>query len=208
MIDLAKKALAIPSLFDGYQWLVGSPRCHKRIMSEMVQPGTGERVLDIGCGVGESVRHLSPSVRYVGIDISERYITRAKKDYGDRGQFFCMDASSADANSLGIFDRAFAFGVLHHISDDAANGIVDLVRRVVRPGGVFVTIDPCHVPGEHPIAKFFIKHDRGRYVRDVEGFRRLVLSLGTIRSQVFHDLLRIPFTQIVMVVQLNPSSLS
>jgi cyclopropane fatty-acyl-phospholipid synthase-like methyltransferase len=34
----------------------------------------GQRILDVGCGVGGSLRYMSDSVDYVGVDISEAYI--------------------------------------------------------------------------------------------------------------------------------------
>lgn len=203
IIRFLRKALASPTIFDSYQRLVGAPRCHERFIREMVQPGFGERVLDVGCGVGASVRYLPSDVSYVGIDISEAYIARARSDYGDRGEFICADAGALNAKCLGTFDRAFSFGVLHHLSDEAAGTVVDLVRRVVKPGGTFVTIDPCHETRQHPIAKVLVAHDRGEYVRDSVGFEKIVAGLGTVRTTLHHDLLRIPFTQIVMEVEVG-----
>lgn len=194
--------LAVPVVYDSYQSLIGAPRCHARFISEMVVPTSGERILDLGCGVGASIRFLPNEMSYVGIDVSPSYIETARARYGGKGTFICADASSVDPSSLGSFDRAFSFGVLHHLSDPAAAGAVELVRRVVRPGGMFITIDPCYVPGQSVIAKFLIDNDRGRYVRDRVGFEHLVSSLGSVRSRIFDDLLRIPYTQIVMQIRL------
>ena len=102
---------------------------------------------------------------------------------------------------LGTFDRAFCFGVLHHLSDGvAARG--DGSRAACRQaGGVFVSIDPCHIPAQHVVAKLLIEHDRGEYVRDPAGFERIISSLGEVRTTIYNDLLRIPYTQIVMRVE-------
>lgn len=203
MIELAKRALSFPSVFDTYQSLLGAPGCHQRFITEMVKPERGQRVLDVGCGVGASVAYLPAEVGYVGIDISQAYITRAARDYGSRGEFLCVDAATVDVGTLGRFDRAFAFGVLHHLSDEIAEKVVDLVSRVVRPGGYFVTIDPCYVPGQHWLSKFLIDNDRGEHVRDVDGFKKLVSRLGAVRTSTHHDLLRIPYTQLVMEARLS-----
>ncbi|MDR3419630.1 MAG: class I SAM-dependent methyltransferase [Xanthobacteraceae bacterium] len=196
------KLLAAPIVFDTYQSLVGSPRCHARLISETLRPVSGERILDVGCGVGACFPLLPRDISYVGIDISQPYIETAQAKYGEWGTFICADVSSVDPHQLGIFDRAFSFGVLHHLSDAVAAQAVNLVRRVVRPGGLFVTIDPCYQADQSAIAKFLIDHDRGEYVRDQAGFERLVSGVGTIRSRVFHDLMRIPYTQIVMEITL------
>jgi SAM-dependent methyltransferase len=201
---VANKILAAPSIYDFSQSLVGAPRCHSRFINEMVGPQRGERVLDLGCGVGASIKFMPDDVDYVGLDLSEPYIETARARYGKRGTFICSDVSALDAPSIGVFDRAFSFGVLHHLSDQVAASAIDLVRRVVRPGGVFATIDPCFVPGQSSIARFLAANDRGKYVRDQAGFERLVSDLGPVRSRVFHDLLRIPYTQLVMQVTLKP----
>lgn len=163
---------------------------------------SGERVLDLGCGVGASVHYLPQPLSYVGVDLSESYIETARARFGDRGRFICADVNAIDSRELGSFDRAFSFGVLHHLSDAVANRAVELIRQVVRPGGMFVTIDPCYAPGQPFIAKFLIDHDRGEHVRDQVGFERLVGGLGKVQSRIYHDLLRIPYTQIVMQVTL------
>ena len=109
---------------------------------------------------------------------------------------------SVKAETLGRFDLAFSFGVLHHLSDEIASRVIDLVRKVVRPGGRFVTIDPCYVAGQNAIAKLLIDNDRGEFVRDTSGYTRLMAGLGEVGATVYHDLLRIPYTQVVMRVDL------
>ncbi len=203
IMRLAKEFLARPLVFDSYQWLVGMPQCHKRFIAEMVCPVAGERVLDVGCGVGASLRYMPDNVDYTGVDVSASYIEKAKAEHGNRGRFICADVSTLNSASVGNFDRAFCVGVLHHLPDDVAAQAVEFVRRVVKPGGVFVSIDPCYVPGQHFIPKLVIDNDRGEYVRDAAGFERIVSGLGQVRREIHHDLLRIPFTQIVMWVMLD-----
>lgn len=205
LIDFAKKALSFPIVFDTYQSMVGSPGAHRRIIFKMVRPQTDERILDIGCGVGAIVPFLPEDIDYVGIDLSAPYIAKAQKDYGGRRTFVCTDVSAADADMLGTFDRAVAFGMLHHVPDDVADQVAALVKRVVKPGGRFFTIDPCYVPGQNPIAKLLIDNDRGQFVRDEAGYRRIVSGLGNVKAKLHHDLLRVPYTQLVMEVTLNTS---
>lgn len=202
LVDLAKRALAFPLVFDTYQNLIGSPGAHRRIISELVRPRPNERVIDIGCGVGAIVPFLPEDIDYVGIDLSAAYIAKAQKTYGGRRSFVCTDVSAADAELLGTFDRAIAFGMLHHVPDSVADHVAALVRRVVKPGGHFFTIDPCYVPGQNAVAKFLIDNDRGQFVRDEQGYRRLVERLGPVNATIHHDLLRLPYTQLVMNIQI------
>jgi SAM-dependent methyltransferase len=198
ILDFAKKALASPIVFAGYQSLVGAPECHRRFVREMVAPQAGERILDIGCGVGASVPYLPDAVDYLGIDVSEAYIAKATADYAPRARFLCADIATLDASAFGTFDRAFSFGVIHHLSDATAAKAVAFVRAALKPGGIYVTIDPCLVPKQHPLAKLMINNDRGEYVRNAEGYEALLRPLGRVHYSIRHDLLRLPYTQIVM----------
>lgn len=200
MSRIVDKVLSSPLIYETYQSLIGAPHCHSQFISQMVAPASGERILDVGCGVGASVRFLPQNIEYVGIDVSQSYIDVARGKFGAGRTFICADLSSVDPQRLGLFDRAFAFGLLHHLSDAKVRQTVDLVRRVVKPKGLFVTIDPCYFPGQSAIAKFLIDNDRGEHVRDRGGFERLVSDLGRVQSLIFNDLLQIPYTQIVMTV--------
>jgi hypothetical protein len=80
--------------------------------------------------------------------------------------------------------------------------VAALVKRVVKPGGRFFTIDPCYAAGQSPIAKLLIDNDRGQFVRDEAGYRRIVSGLGKVEAELHHDLLRVPYTQLVMNIQL------
>jgi SAM-dependent methyltransferase len=206
MSRIVDQILAKPIIYDAWQFLVGARSCHARFISDMVRPASGERILDLGCGVGASVQFLPNEISYVGIDVSAPYIELARAKYGNWGKFICADVTQFDPATLGHFDKAFSFGVLHHLSDEQAARAMDLIQNVVRRGGTFTTIDPCYLRGQHALAKLVIDNDRGKYVRDQAGFERLFSDLGTVRARLFHDLLRIPYTQIVMEVILDPVS--
>ncbi len=202
---LVEKLLASPLVYDTSQWLVGARHCHAQFM-KMVSPVRGERVLDLGCGVGACLNDVPDGVTYVGIDLSAPYIRAAQARYGSRGTFICADLGSIDGANLGMFDRAFTHGLFHHLPNDVAARALDLVRRVVRPGGKLVTLEPCWVPGQSAIARFLIANDRGKFVRDQAGWERLLSGLGAVQSRIFHDLLRIPYTLIVIQATLDRNS--
>jgi SAM-dependent methyltransferase len=83
-----------------------------------VEPG--ERLLDIGCGCGQTTLDLAarvgPRGRVLGIDISIPMIEVARRrpppEPGARPEFRLLDAQSGDLG-LGVFDAAFSrFGVM------------------------------------------------------------------------------------------------
>ncbi|KQV82176.1 SAM-dependent methyltransferase [Massilia sp. Root351] len=105
---------------------------------EAVAPGTGERVLDVGCGAGASSLALAARVgasgQVLGLDISEPLIGRARAlaSPDTPVHFQVADASSAELPE-GAFDILFSrFGVMFF--DDPTRAFAHM-RRALRPGG-------------------------------------------------------------------------
>jgi SAM-dependent methyltransferase len=98
------------------------------------------RVLDVGCGAGEVLRHLQTqldkSAQLVGYDISPQAIERAKSLGGERIQFHCGDATTEAATD---FDLVLVFDVFEHVED-----YFGFLRRVGRLG----THTVFHIPLE------------------------------------------------------------
>lgn len=197
LMTAAKTVLAVPAVFNLYQWLVGAPDCHRRFLAEHVRPQRGERILDIGCGTGASLRFLPAGIDYVGIDISEAYIAHARRLHAGRGTFVAADATRVDFRLEGRFDRAFAFGVLHHLGDREASMLLGNVMAALAPKGSITTIDPCFVDGQHPVAHFLARHDRGGSVRRPEQLQSLFSAIGQPDIAVVHDMLRVPYSQVI-----------
>jgi ubiquinone/menaquinone biosynthesis C-methylase UbiE len=104
----------------------------------------GERVLDIGCGFGDSTLRIAASVgpngEAVGMDCAERFIEACEADARAGGaanaHFFVGDAQWDDLR--GPYDHAFArFGTMFFEAPGAAMGNV---RRALKPGGTFTQI--------------------------------------------------------------------
>lgn len=199
-----KSILSLPWAFRLYQKLIGAPASHRRFIEEFSKPRPKDRVIDLGCGTGASVGFLPPGVFYVGVDISEEYINSARSHYGDRGTFICADLTSVALDQLGPFDLAISFGVLHHLDDAQACAMLQLARRILRPGGRLVTLDPCYVGNQPKVARFLNDHDRGKYIRHPDEYRRLFGTHGEVDTVVLSDMLRIPYTMIVATMHITP----
>src|SRR4051812_3083435 len=128
LVSLAKRALSIPVVFETYQSLVGAPECHRCFIAKHVRPKRGDVVLDVGCGTGASVALLPQPLAYTGIDISRSYISRAQARHGDLGRFVVGDVTASAQELNGPYDLAFAFGVLHHLSDEEVTGLIGTLQ--------------------------------------------------------------------------------
>jgi SAM-dependent methyltransferase len=199
------------SIFGGLSSLLGCAavyRCFGHIvrgnalniyLSEYVKPIAGEKVLDIGCGPADILMYM-PDVHYTGFDISREYIASAQKRFGNKGHFFCNDVGLINIEQeLGTFNLVMATGVVHHLNDAQAAQLFQLARMALRPDGRMITYDGCYVPGQSKITAWLLDKDRGKFVRAQTEYVRLASgSFSKVQAHVRHDLLRIPYTHLIM----------
>lgn len=195
--DGVRSILSSPRVYSLFQDLMGARSGWRRIVHLHLRPRPGDTLLDVGCGPGDVLDYL-PKVRYWGYDISPSYIARAQARGDPRATFQCRLLDAAELAGLPPFDLVLASGLLHHLEDGEASALMRLARDALKPGGRLVTVDPCLVDGQNPIARFLIERDRGRNVRDEPGYRTLALAVfSDVRSTVRHKAW-IPYTHCYM----------
>lgn len=189
--------LSMPAVYSLFQAIMGSNQTRADFVREFVRAKPGMRVLDVGCGPADILSYL-PDVKYLGFDISEAYIRQARSKWGHRAQFHCQELSTATLEPLPPFDLVLVLGVLHHLDDHQALGVLTMAHSALTAGGRIVTIDPCLEPGQNPLARLLVSRDRGQNVRSRSAYERLAASVfSTVRVEVRHQRW-IPYTHCFM----------
>ena len=129
-----KVELGVPSLV----WGPGQARRISLIACRI--PLAQRRILDIGCGVGEYVRHLRAlPASVVGIDVDVQRV-RAGAHGGDGVPDLLVGAAEALPFAAGAFDVVLLNEVIEHVQDDRAT--LEEALRILPPGGHIVIYAP------------------------------------------------------------------
>jgi len=115
-------------------------------VEDLVEPHSGERVLDLGCAAGAITDFLSGfGCEVVGVDSEPRAIEHARSLFPD------YRFEQADVAELpfpdGSFEKAVAADLVEHLPDDTFRAMLAECRRVLVPGGTLslYTPNPSHL---------------------------------------------------------------
>lgn len=142
--------------------------------SKILKPS--DVLLDIACGDGFGSRYLSSYVsRAVGADINAEIIKENKaQNTVDTITYDVEDACNFSYGD-GSFDAAVGMEIIEHIPLDHVHDFVKEIRRVLKPGGVFICSTPQNSMGEIPVVPWHVKE------YSVEEFKKI---LGTYFTNV------------------------
>lgn len=161
-----------PVIYSVFQNIMGAHALRIRFVEEFVRPFPGSTILDIGCGPADILAYL-PDVNYHGFDVSDAYIARARMRFGQRGEFHCQELTHSAVEKMPKADIVLALGLLHHLDDETALGVMRLACHALKPGGRLVTFDPCFEVEQNPVSRFLVGIDRGQNVRSRAGYESI-----------------------------------
>jgi len=195
-----RSILSIPSVYDRFQFLIGSRRGAQDYVKHYVKPNPQDKILDIGCGTSKILSYLPSLVSYVGFDLSAEYIASAQSQYGGRGRWQCAPVSEMDVDELGTYDIVMANGILHHLDDSEVMLLAEIAAKALKPSGRFCSLDCTFVEGQSKLARYIVSKDRGQNIRKPDEYVDLVRPyFASIALSVRHDMLRVPYTHAIIV---------
>lgn len=192
--------LKSPALYESVQRLMGAEKLRHEFQRSFVRAQPGDRVLDVGCGPAQ-LRECLPEVEYIGFEPNPEYIARARQAFDGRATFHIGYFGPEEATLVGAVDIAIVSGVLHHMNDDQAIELFNLIQQVLKPGGRVVTVDPVFAQHQNPIARVLVRLDRGRHVRTPDQYQALARDTfkhidGALVTQFFP-----PYTRYYMTLK-------
>jgi SAM-dependent methyltransferase len=197
MLQSIRSVLAIPAAYNLWWNVVGGPAWAKVLVNEYVQPKVEARILEIGCGPGTIARYL-PQTDYVGFDLSPKYIEMARKRF-PQAQFVCERVSQFSLASPRSFDTVLALGIVHHLDDQEARQLFQIAYDALKSNGKLVTLDGVWTNDQSAAARWLLARDRGEHVRNEGEYVKIASEVFTnVRASVRHDLLRIPYTHLIL----------
>jgi SAM-dependent methyltransferase len=156
-------------------------------LAKLADLKAGQSLLDIGCGLGGPARFLADTqdCRVTGIDLNENFILAARYLTERTGQSDRVSFQTASALALPFTEGGFDGVLLQHVAMNIADRdlLYGEVRRVLRPGGKFVTYDVVAKDGEpyfplpwarSPETSFLLSTEHTRAAIAAAGFQPLV----------------------------------
>jgi ubiquinone/menaquinone biosynthesis C-methylase UbiE len=135
--------------YDLFLWLMtfGRERALREKMISRAHLGSGESVLDVGCGTGTlailAKEQVGAAGSVCGIDASPEMIARARTKAHKAGVEISFEIAPAQELPFpdGRFDVALATVMLHHLARSARAQCLREIKRVLKPNGRALVVD-------------------------------------------------------------------
>jgi len=125
---------------ERHWWFRGRRAIVRRLLAEIAPPGSGRRIVDVGCGTGANIASLADAYACHGIDPSAEGIDLARKRFPEV-RFTCGLAPDAFGPEERDADVLLAMDVMEHVPDDFL--FASSLLAAIKPGGHLLITVPA-----------------------------------------------------------------
>ncbi|OIB01469.1 hypothetical protein AK95_29035 [Paenibacillus sp. LC231] len=166
-----------------YHWFVRPRWFTKKYIHDHIDSHVcldNKLILDFGSGTGANCSICKPGF-YLGIEPDVSRVTLAKRLYPNHN-FMIFDGKQISAQDE-TFDYIFIIAVLHHIADDQIKDYLLEFKRVLKPGGKVIVMEPCLCDRTKWNNRFMQWYDDGEYIRNEDSYLSL-FQAGQFECQI------------------------
>jgi sterol 24-C-methyltransferase len=154
---------------------------HQTYIARKLGLQSGDRVIDLGCGVGGPMRHIASltGAKVTGVNINAYQVDKARKYHRQAKLEQLCDVIESDFLSVpredASFDAVYAIEATCHAPDKVS--IYSEAARLLKPGGLFAAYEWCVTPmhdednAKHRELKLLI--ERGNGIAGLATFRQV-----------------------------------
>jgi SAM-dependent methyltransferase len=117
-----------------------------RWLFDEISPYIGQRVLEVGCGLGNFARFLEDRKLYVGTDVNVRSVEYVQKLFSENPNVLAIQADVIAESFLDLkrfkVDTVFSLNVFEHIADDLL--ATQNSMQILKPNGTLILVVPAH----------------------------------------------------------------
>jgi SAM-dependent methyltransferase len=125
---------------ERHWWFRGRRAIVRRLLGEILTPGTGQSIVDVGCGTGANIASLADAYVCHGIDPSAEGIGLARERFPEV-QFTCGLAPDALGPEERAADAMLSMDVMEHVPDDFL--LASSLLAAIKPGGHLLITVPA-----------------------------------------------------------------
>ncbi len=182
----------------------------KRVTS-LLGPAAGERIVDLGCGVGTMMILLAPSeATIIGIDYSPDSLSLARACFAREEPTRSFKGVCCDGRALalrsGSVDGVMAVDFTEHLEDDLLVPTVREVHRILKDGGRFILYTPSRTHLFERLKKrnIILKEDKSHVgLRTMGRYREILERSGFTMKESYFESTHIPLFSILEKAVMN-----
>ena len=131
-------------------------------------------IIDIGSADSPILEYMNDTYSYHGYELNSYFTNKLKFKYKNNNKFHFYN-KGVDEIDFKKFDPdksiIILIGLFHHIEDTQIYRFINKTKNFK-----IFAIDAVKLPGQKNITKFLMSLDKGNYIRQLDGYKKILLN--------------------------------